>query len=59
MTKTVATEPYGWPAQASSFHYARESICQGVAVRFVRERVFVLNILALRFGFVSDFVLRI
>jgi len=40
-------------------HYAKESIRQAAAMPFVRERVFVLNIVALSFGFVSDFVLRI
>jgi hypothetical protein len=58
MTETPATEHDGWPGQH------RDLLCEAAhpratAVLSIRGLVFVLSILLLGFGFVSDFVLRI
>jgi len=53
---------HGTPRVAKArivIHYAKESIREAAAMPSVRQRLFVLNILALSFGFVLDFVLRI
>jgi hypothetical protein len=57
MTKTI--EPNATAGQAPVIHCAKESIRRAMAVPCLRKRVFILNIPALSFGFVSDFVLRI
>ena len=54
--QTVASECKG---ASVVIRYAKESMCRATAMPFVRKRLFVLSVLALSFGFVSDFVFRI
>jgi hypothetical protein len=55
MTKTVASDHHGVSVFSRD---AKERIRRAAAMPFMRKR-FVLNIPALNFGFVSDFVFRI
>jgi hypothetical protein len=58
MTKTVATKCRGWQGSVVIRH-AEKSLRQAAGVLSASKRLFVLDIIVLSFGFVSDFVLRI